>query len=220
MERLANRFAARTASELKLDNDRRDVIAYGTFALLHMLLSIMLVIVFGALFGVAVEALIVSFTTSILRKYSGGAHAISPWLCAAEGTIICVGQALLISRAIIPALNPAWIMVLGVITFGWSYYIVYRLAPVDSPAKPIKREEKRRRMRKGSIIILSVYLVIAAINAALFFNTGQQSYNTYILCIYGGIVWQAFTLTRSGHKVAGIIDTFSNHILKYVRRSS
>ena len=79
MEKLSNNIANKVALELSLDDDNREVIAYGTFALIQMLFSIILVFLFGLLFHVAFEALIISFTGSILRKYSGGVHASSPW---------------------------------------------------------------------------------------------------------------------------------------------
>ena len=56
--------------------------------------------------------------------------------------------------------NLKLIIILGVVIFIWSYYIIYKLAPVDSASKPIVKEEKRKRMKKGSIILLSVYLII------------------------------------------------------------
>ena len=100
MEKLSNNIANKVASELTLDENNREVIAYGTFALIQMLLSITLVFLFGLLFHVAFEALIISFTGSILRKYSGGVHASSPGICTFIGTIVCVGQAVLISLLI------------------------------------------------------------------------------------------------------------------------
>lgn len=211
MEKLSNDIANKVASELSLDQDNKEVIAYGTFALMQMLLSIILVFLFGLLFHVAFEALIISFTASILRKYSGGVHASSPGICNFIGTIICVGQSVLISLLMSSVVNLKLIIILGVVIFIWSYYTIYKLAPVDSAAKPIAKEEKRKRMKKGSIILLSVYLIIAVFFVLLYISSGERKFLFYVLCLYSGILWQTFTLTSQGHLLVGKVDTFLNH---------
>ena len=211
MEKLSNSIANKVSSELSLDEDNRQVIAYGSFALMQMFLSIILVFLFGLLFHVAFEALIISFTGSILRKYSGGVHASSPAVCNFVGIIVCVGQAVLISLLESPVVNFKLVIILGVVIFIWSYYIIYKLAPVDSIAKPIVKEEKRKRMKKGSIILLSVYLIITVFFILFYINSGERNFFTYVLCIYSGILWQAFTLTDLGHLLIGKVDLFLNH---------
>ena len=214
MEKLSNNIANKVALELSLDDDNREVIAYGAFALMQMFLSIIFVFLFGLLFHVAFEALIISFTAAILRKYSGGVHASSPWICTFIGTIVCVGQAILISLLISSVVNLKLVIILGVVIFIWSYYIIYKLAPVDSVAKPIVKEEKRNRMKKGSIILLSVYLIITVICILFYISSGEKKLLFYALCLYSGILWQTFTLTTPGHLLVGKVDTFLNHITK------
>ncbi|MEW9094332.1 MAG: accessory gene regulator B family protein [Clostridiaceae bacterium] len=208
IESISNNIATKLASELDLDKDNREIIAYGTFAFLQMIFSIALVIIFGWLFNVGIEALLISFVASILRKYSGGAHAGSPSRCALIGTIVCIGQAALFKFALAHKLNFNMVLLSGIIIFVWSYYMIYKLAPVDSPAKPIRRKEKKIRLKKSSIIILSVYLIIAIFILMLYRETGGQNLLIYTLCIYGGIAWQVFTLTKSGHLILSKIDTF------------
>jgi len=212
MEKLSNNIANKVASELSLDQDNREIIAYGTFAFIQMLFSIILVFLFGLLFHVAFEALIISFTGAILRKYSGGVHASSPWICNFIGTIVCVGQAIIISLLISLVVNLYLVVIPGVVIFIWSYYIIYKLAPVDSASKPIIKMEKRNRMKKGSIILLSVYLVITVFLILMYVSSGEKKLIFYALCLYSGILWQAFTLTTPGHLLVGKVDTFLNHI--------
>jgi len=212
MERLSNNIATKVASELGLNDDNRRVIEYGTFALMQMILSIILTILFGLLFHVVYEALIISFTGSVLRKYSGGVHASTPGICNFVGIIVCVGQAVLISFFLSPVINLQLIIILGIIIFAWSYYIIYKLAPVDSASKPIVKQEKRERMKKGSIIILSVYLSITVFLIIYYINSGEIKLLLYNICLYSGILWQVFTITAAGHLLIGKIDSFLNHI--------
>ena len=203
IEKICNNFYTRIANELKLDDERKSVINYGIFAFIQMSFSIILVIIFGIIANVPIEALIVSFTISILRKSSGGVHASSPGRCGAIGTIISVGFGL-IAKYIHLKINS--ILFVGIIIFLWSFYIIYKLAPVDSAAKPIKNQERRKKLKRSSIIILSVYLIIVIVNIIYYYYTSNIIVLTYTVCIYMGLVWQIFSLTKSGHLILGKID--------------
>ncbi|HID0817080.1 TPA: accessory gene regulator ArgB-like protein [Clostridium botulinum] len=212
-ETISNNIAKKIASELNLDNDKKEVIAYGTFALFQTIFSIFLIIIFGYLFNVQIEALMISFTISILRKSSGGVHATSPNNCAIIGTIICVGFAIIVVFLTSSLINLNIILFLGVIIFVWSYYIIYKLAPVDSKAKPIQKSKRVKKLKKSSIITLSVYLVIILINFILYYKMMNKKYIIYSLCVYSGIVWQTFTLTWYGHLVVKKLDDFLNYMV-------
>lgn len=217
MENITQNIAKKITFELGLDSDRKEVIAYGIFALFHTMLSIAFVIIFGVMFGVWIEAFIVSLVVSILRKYSGGVHANTPITCAIIGTVIAVVPAVLISFVIVPIISLMKVILLGVLVFIYSFYLIYKLAPVDSISKPIKTQKKRNRMKKGSILVLKIYIVIVVFNSIMYINTTEKGFLAFSLCIYAGTVWQAFTLTNAGHLVFRKIDAFLNHILIYKR---
>lgn len=218
MEKLSSNIANRVALELNMDDDKRDVIAYGTFALIQTIISIFLVSTFGLMFHVSLEALIILFTASILRKYSGGAHASSPGNCTSIGVIICVGQALLISFLVSVYINFKIALILEIIVFIWCYYMIYKLAPVDNPSKRIKSEEKRKRMKKRSFLILNSYLIVDIFIMIAYFNFNKVALLVYALCLTGGIAWQTFTLTKSGHLILAKIDMFLKYLLNIGRK--
>ena len=212
IEKISNKFAEKVSGELNYDKDKQEVIAYGTFALLQMLFSIALVVLFGWIFGVLAEALIVSFSTSILRKYSGGMHAASPAICVIIGTVACVGFGLL-SR--IPALNEVYIAG-GFAAFVsvFSLFTAWRLAPVESKNKPIS-DRRKVKMKKSTLILLGIYLVVTIGLIAGYIMTENQNLLPYAICINIGALWQMFTLTKAGEVVLGGIDSFLNKIFKF-----
>jgi accessory gene regulator B len=203
IEDVCEKISSNITQELNLDDDKKSIINYGIFAFVQIGICIGLVIIFGLIFNVVIEALIVSFTISILRKSSGGVHATSPGRCAIIGTITSIGLGF-ISKYINASLG--LIIFVGSIVFIWSYYIVYKLAPVDSIAKPIKNIKKRTRLKKSSIMILSVYLFIVIINILYFYFMKNSIVLMYSLCIYMGLLWQIFSLTKYGHLVMGKLD--------------
>lgn len=205
IQNMCEKISNNIAQELSLDDDKKSVINYGIFAFIQMMICIALVIVFGTVFNVAIEALLISFTISILRKSSGGVHASSPGRCAIIGTIASVGMGL-ISKHI--NVSFSLVILIGSITFMWSYYIVSKLAPVDSPAKPIKNIKKRNRLKKSSLVILSIYLIIVVINSLYFYFMKNSIVLVYSLCIYMGLLWQVFSMTKYGYLVMGKLNEF------------
>lgn len=212
-EILSKRIGNKIAKELNLDNDNEEVIIYGLFTFITILYNILLVMIFGMIFNVLIESLIVSFVISILRKSSGGAHANSHGICAMMGTFVSVVIAL-ISKLDISINN---VIIIGIIAFAWAYYNIFKLSPVDSPNKPIKTDKKKKRLKKSSIIILSIYLIIVTINIGLYGYTKVDRMLVYSICILGGVIWQILSLTKVGHIIVKEIDTFLNKILKLLR---
>ena len=206
MEKFSKAVAAKLANELEYDNDKREVMAYGAFALTQMFISVGLVMIFGFMFHVVIEALIISFAASILRKYSGGVHASSPNTCTFLGIVVCVGFALLIKLVLAPMTDIKEFLIIGVLVFAWSLYTVNKLAPVDTPNKPIRSEAKRNRMRKGSFAVIGIYSLIACANLFVYLYFDWYAFFVYSICLTFGVFWQVFTLTRIGHGVIERLD--------------
>jgi accessory gene regulator B len=211
IERISKTLAGQISSNLKLNEDQKQIITYGAFAFIQTVWSFLLVIVLAAMFNVLIESIIVLFSISFLRKYSGGVHSASPNRCAIIGAIISVGFALF-ARKIISVENTYEAILVGVVCFAYAYYIVNKLAPVDSPAKPIVKEEKRKRLKKRAIQVLHSYLIISVSAIILSYRLKDTSLLVVSACIYIGTAWQAFMLTYRGHVVMGRVDTFLRNI--------
>ncbi len=207
IENICKKISIDIGAELKLNDENVAVINYGLFAVIQILISIILAFLLGAIFNVVVESLIILCSISILRQSSGGVHASSPSICTAVGTILSVGMAIVITNINIDIKS---VICVGSIIFAWSYYIIFKLAPVDSAAKPIKTEAKRKRLKRSSISILSVYFVIVIGNIIVYYVTKKVDLLMYSGCIYIGLLWQVFSLTKSGHVVLGKLDAFLN----------
>lgn len=207
IERASKSLASGMASKLNLGSEREEVLAYGAFALLQTVWSILLVIILGAIFGVLGEAFVASLAISFLRKYSGGAHSTSPNRCAVIGAIIGV---LLAFMAIWSAdiIGFYGTVAMFFLSFLMSYIIIKGLAPVDSPGKPIKKAEKRSRLKRASLNMLHFLLLIATVLYAVYYIYDLKGALIYGLCISTGVAWQSFTLTKPGHLILGAMDVF------------
>lgn len=212
MEKLAKRIANRISSELNYSEERLEVIEYGLIALVQMVAVTFFVAVIGVIFGVAVEALIICFSVSLLRKYSGGAHVSSQEICTIIGVFTCILFSLISTYLLSSIVNTQLLLILIILIYLLSAFFIYKLAPVDNPNKPIKSEKKIKRMRKGSFTVLAVYF---AISIALFLYA--MRYNGLIsisIALLFGILWQSFTLTKIGAATLKNIDLMLNKIFK------
>lgn len=204
-ERASNYFASRIGIILNLDKERQEVIAYGAFGVIQMFWSIILTIIFGVVFNVLNEILIISFTAAILRKFSGGAHATSPNRCAVLGVLVFGCFALAI-KGFLENINIIFIAGYSVLALITSYVIVFNYAPVDNPNKPIKKEETKKRLKKASLICLHVLLLITFILITVSIKIKDKTLFTYTVAVCTGMIWQSITLTPFGHQVIYRLD--------------
>ncbi|MPL94859.1 Accessory gene regulator protein B [bioreactor metagenome] len=214
LELICKNISINLKNQLNLDEDKASIIEYGLFAFFHMSISILLVAVIGLIFNVMIEALIISFVVAILRKFSGGAHASTALNCAIVGVLISIIPAYITKNL---NFNINYIIFTGIPLYIISLIIVYKLAPVDSPNKPIKKQEKIKKLKKGSIILLSIYMIIVAFNVIIYYISKNHIFLVYSACIYIGMLWQVFTLTKYGHILVNIVDSLFIKIFKILR---
>lgn len=214
VEKLSKVISSKIALNLKVDKNREEIIEYGAFNFIQILWCILLVIIFSSIFGVLVQALIITFTISLLRKYSGGAHASTPNGCAIIGGAVSVGFALIVER-VFSKFNNLEVLILGIISLMFSYYTVYRLSPVDSLAKPIRKLEKKQHLKRCSIITLNILLDIIMILVFFYIKYRRSILLNIIECIYMGVLWQAFTLTTVGHKMLNKVNGAFEYIIRW-----
>jgi accessory gene regulator B len=204
MEKLAQIIANKISSELSFDEEKKEVITYGLIAIIQGIITIFLISVIGIIFGTLIEALLICLSVSLLRKYSGGAHASSIEICTALSVVYCTVFSILCKYILVSLLSTNILIVILITVFFISFFAIYKLAPVDSPNKPIKTEKKKARMRKGSYFILTVYLIISF--AFLLLGLRYNNFNSYFLSIIFGISWQVFTLTQVVHSIYNKFD--------------
>lgn len=211
VEKLSKNITKNIENQLALDNDRASIIEYGLYAFFQMGIAILATAIIGAIFNVMIEALLISFVIAILRKSSGGVHASTSINCTIVGALVAVTPACIIKHI---SFNSNYIIIIGILLYIISFIIIYKLAPVDSPNKPIRKEDKIKRLKRGSIIILSIYMIIVLINLVLYYRNKSNLLLVYSSCIYIGIIWQVFTLTKLGHIIVKIIDSL---LIKIIR---
>lgn len=217
MEKISNFLATKLSTELNLDNEKKQIIQYGMFAIIQIIVTVATVAFGGIILGVAIEALILMFTASTLRRYSGGAHATTPLRCLFIGTSICLLQAILVVIADNLIQSNIILLILGALIYILSYYMITKYVPVDSVKKPIRSEAKKRRMKKGAKKIINMeFLIVLVLLVLMSWNI--RNCQRYIFCIYLGVIWQMFTITELGHKLIYGIDSWFDININILRK--
>ena len=95
-----------------------------------------------------------------------------------------------------------------------SYILLRKLAPVDSPNKPIRTEKKIKRLKKASLITWVIYMILVIIFMALSIILKIDYLGKLGLLITFGCLWQSYTLTKSCHNLYKLMDEFLINLLK------
>lgn len=205
IEKVSENISSIISEKLSLNNDEKEVIEYGTFILIQTIISILMIALLGAIFGVLLESMFISFTAATLRKFSGGAHAKSPINCSLIGMFIFVGLALLVKYILI---NFEFIyLVLIIFTeYVFAFYIMFKYSPVGSANKPLKKETTRKRLKIQSIKLVFVLLVASIILLTIYTQTNRINLLSIAVCITTGVVWQSITLVSLGNYIIEKLD--------------
>ncbi|PKM62985.1 MAG: hypothetical protein CVU97_02565 [Firmicutes bacterium HGW-Firmicutes-21] len=203
MEKLAKQIAENIGQNFKYDYERIAVISYGLTAIFQMLIIFSVVSVLGILGGFWVEGMIIFLLVGFLRRSVGGAHSNTFTGCLIISIFFITLMALLSHYLSNPDLVYLY-SAFSAVVFIWSFYIIYKKAPVDSTKKPITKPEKIRRLRINAFITLFIYGFAVA---ALYFVSDRQLFHSgYGIGITMAVLWQTTMLTGPGHKFIQLID--------------
>lgn len=203
MEQLAHRWAQKIGTTLGTDEERIAVMAYGLTALLQLVLIFLAAALLGWALGFFGESMIVFFSVGFLRRLIGGAHAGSFNGCLVV-SIFCIGFFSALAHYVLP-LCPFWVLCgASLAIYLTAVVLIARLAPVDSPNKPVRSLEKRRRLRRSAFGVMVVFALLTA--AALLWQIRGGNCARYIWALNLSVLWQTTMLTGCGSRLIRIVD--------------
>jgi accessory gene regulator B len=213
IERLCKSIICNIYNISDMDNNEKEIIEYGALILMLKLIGVLMVVIFSLIFGVLLEALVFYFTTCTLRKYSGGVHSNSSIRCITIGTFVSIICPMFINEVYIYSqLN--LIILFTLMSLIFCYYTIFKLSPVDSPAKPILSMEFRKQLKGKSVLTMLIMSIILIMLITLYINYKHLILLKLSQCICLALLWQCFTLTTAGHIIMEKVD----NILKYIIR--
>ena len=206
IEKAGKAIASKTAAILNLDQDHREVLEYGALNFLQTLFTVILIVLFGILAGSLPEILVLSLTAALLRQFSGGVHATSPYRCAVLSVLIFGGLSLLVKYDMVfSSRMPALLFQGGALVFILVF--LYRYAPADSPNKRIKNPDTIHRLRKSSFFFVMAAELLTAVLWEVHLQADSGVALQFLVCIQLGMLWQALSITPVMHRVICWMDS-------------
>ena len=203
MERLAKKIAGSVGESLGKNEEEVAVMAYGLIGILQFLAIFILASIIGIVLGFWLEVLIVFLSVGFLRRLTGGAHSSGIYSCLVYSVIFICGLSAL-ARYLLPVLPLSVNCAICALIFAFGYFMVALKAPVAPPNKPCRTEAKRKRLRKGAFIVLSMFLVLVGTSLALNGRVGRIYSLGLALAL--STFWQIAMMTRGGHVFITFID--------------
>ena len=197
---LSSRIASYMAKELNYDRRREAQLVYGMELLFTTVLKVSCIMVLANFLGTFRETLLILVVSGSLRVVSGGEHCSAFHRCLIGGATVF----LLISyfaKLISPVISYQELVIISVTSIGFIISILLKYAPGDTVNKPITEEEEKRRYRKLSLMVASVYLL------AVFFLLFLRVFLDVAFLIIIGLLWQCFMITPFGYRFIRSVDS-------------
>ena len=196
MEHLARKIAESVGANLQKTDQEIAVMAYGLIGILQFMAIFILTSIISLIFGFWFESLIVFLSVGFLRRLTGGAHSAGIYSCIVYSTVFVCGISA-ISVYLLPKVNFFINLLICFLIFAFGYVMIALKAPVTPPNKPCRTEEKRKRLRKGSFIVLTLFLI-----TVVCFMIARSLHSVFYSCglaLALSTLWQISMMTKPGH---------------------
>jgi accessory gene regulator B len=190
---LAVRLASTLSAELKTTRPQA-VMAYGLEIIIGALVKLACFVALPLALGILPQVAAAFLAGSAFRLAAGGAHCTAFYRCLASSLAVfcCLG---FLARYLGSYSLPVKTIVAG--TAMLSLLIALRLAPADTPAKPITNPVYRKRLKMISLAVITTYTMVmlsAPLPAGI------------VLAASFGLLAQVFTITPVGYRFIDVVD--------------
>jgi accessory gene regulator B len=152
MEKLAKSIAASIGKNLGKSEEEIAVIAYGLIGILQILAILVISLTIGICFDFWAEVLTIFFSVGFLRRLTGGAHSRGLYNCLVYSVCFVCGFSAICVFLLTRVSFYHFILPAHILIYVFGYVTIALKAPVAPPNKPCRTEEKRRRLRRGSLL--------------------------------------------------------------------
>ncbi len=161
---LSRRIVNSLCNKAVIEETDKELYAYGFFVLLSKLFFFIIAIIFGLIFNAVYESTVFFLMFSLIRSYAGGIHAPKEWLCTLFTSVsLFFGIALIKSMSVYHAKYFAFAII------AVSVFFTAIFSPLDTPEKPLSKNEKKFFKIKSFIILF--FMVFVSLSAFFFSKT-------------------------------------------------
>lgn len=155
VNKLGKRLTNTLINNNQIDESERCLYEYGFFILLSNVIYVTITLILGSAFNIIIESMAFYIAFSLIRRYAGGFHASSEMKCTLI-TTISIFLCLLCTKLCETNNIQMPILVLT----GIATVLVFVLCPLDTPEKPLTKEEYKYFRKISWVILLLIMLAI------------------------------------------------------------
>ncbi|MHB1043825.1 MAG: accessory gene regulator ArgB-like protein [Eubacteriales bacterium] len=175
--------------------------AFALEAIASITLPLAAIAMAGWLFGCLAVTLTVLFASYCIRFFAGGAHCSSLSRCTLLGALV-TGVLGRMAASSGPSLPQAYLLAFTTAATATAMITCWRLAPLDSPAKPVNNPVVRHQIRVLAVAAAAVTGILALTLSVMAVPIGSP----YALAIGFAQILQSFILTRAGNRFVDFMD--------------
>lgn len=155
ISKLASKVVKRLVYRSVITDTEQELYVYGFFILISQILYFTLTMIFGVLLDIVLESVIFYVAFQFIRRYAGGIHASSELKCEIA-TTTSIFLCLLCTKLCETNNIQKPILVLTSITTVF----IFVFCPLDTPEKPLTKEECKYFRKISWVILLLIMLTI------------------------------------------------------------
>ena len=205
IEKIALNLSTRLGNKLDKGEEEKAILNYGLFIIMHTFIGIIITLLVGLITGMLIEILLITITSALFKRYTGGVHASTPEICLIIGVILSLILSIL-CRFIVINIDINKIVFAGMIIIAFSYYMIYYNCPVSSKNKPLKTEKTRKKFKKKAFILLNIYTILLIMLYIIYYILKISIVKSIITSFILGIFFQMSSLTNIGSKTINLLD--------------
>lgn len=156
LNELGKRLTNTLINNNQIDESERCLYEYGFFIFLSNATYVIITLMFGSIFSILIESIVFYIAFSLIRRYAGGFHASSEINCTLI-TTISIFLCLLCTK--LCETNNIQIPILVLTSI--ATVLIFVLCPLDTPEKPLTKEEYKYFRKISWLILLLIVLTIS-----------------------------------------------------------
>ena len=205
IDKISLNLSTRLGDRLNKDEEEKSVLNYGLFMIIHTFIGIIITILVGLITGMIIEISLITITSALFKRYTGGVHASTPEICLIIGIILSLILSM-VCRFISINTDINNIALIGIIIIVFSYYMIYYKCPVPSRNKPLNNEKTRNKLKKKAFTLLKIYTILLIILYIIFYILKLSIVKSIIVSFMLGLFLQIVVLTNIGTKFINLLD--------------
>lgn len=136
------------------NKDDLEIIKYGIEIVFMNLTKIPIILIIGYLLSIFKETIWTIFLFSFIRRFAAGIHARKSYTCLMSMLVVIFGTIYISLNFIINVQVKIGIFLI-------TSFLYLRYAPADTEEKPYLNYESRKKLKKRSLIVACMYLILS-----------------------------------------------------------